>query len=246
MRRAIGALLALSLVGSGWFVPLATSAAVARCFDERQTLERRTMRGNLDGDGGDEVWLGARTNDGRCDYYVFARTTAYGSSRVAIPAPDRFTRASLRLGEPIALVRIDGSPGREIAVKLLEGASVRAFGFFTIRRGHITRMDIGADAPPLPAENMFGFGGGLALMFATDCAYGKAERTVTFSRATRRADGATYRVQRRWYQVRGSDFVRTSHPAERDIVGLSKLRDRFPEFRNGGLLPRCDGTVADG
>ena len=245
MRRAIGCLLLVSLLGSAGPVAPMASAAARRCFDERQTLERRTMRGNLDGDGGDEVRLVARSDDGRCRYAVSVRTTAYGSSRVEIAVPDRFTRASLRLGEPIALVRVDGFPGMEVAVELLEGASVRGFGFFTMRRGRITRMDIGADAPPLPAEDLFGYGGGLALMFGTDCAYGKAERTVVFTRATRRADGETYRVQRRWYQVRGDAFVRTSHPAERDVVGRSKLQERFPEFRNGGLLPRCDGRVRE-
>ena len=63
-------------------------------------------------------------------------------------------------------------------MKLLEGASVRPFGFFTMRFGAVRRMAIDETAPqPLAAEDMFAFGGGLSLMFGTDCAYGRAPRT---------------------------------------------------------------------
>jgi hypothetical protein len=204
------------------------------------------MRGFLDGDRiADTVWVGARRPDGGCRYFVFARTED-GLSAVRIPAGDKLSRASLRdSARPIALVRLDGFRGREIAVKLLEGASVRPFGFFTMRRGRIVRMEIDASAPPLAAPDMFAFGGGLALMFGTDCAYGIAPRTVVFSTASQTSENSKYRVERRWFQVRGADLVRTSHPTQTDVVGLRHLKERFPEFRNGGLLPRCDGRVLD-
>jgi hypothetical protein len=92
---------------------------------------------------------------------------------------------------------------------------------------------------------MFAFGGGLSLMFGTDCAYGRAPRTVIFSRAFPRGDGPRYVVERRWFQVRGASFARTSFPMERAVVRLGNLRIRFREFRHDGLLPRCDGVVLD-
>jgi hypothetical protein len=45
--------------------------------------------------------------------------------------------------------------------------------------------------------------------------------------------------------VRGFFFARTAHPTERASVVISNLESRFPEFRNDGLLPHCDGTVLD-
>src|SRR5215212_1358982 len=229
MRRAV--IVLIVALGACCLVPSAGSAAPRRCFVHANTLEQRLMLGNLDGDGGkDEAWLGARRVHGHCRYYVFARTTATGRSRVHVAATDRFSRASLRAAaRPIAFVRIDAVPGREVAVKLLEGASVRPFGFFTMRRGRIVRMDIGDTPRPLAAEDMFAFGGGLALMFGTDCAYREAPRTVVFSLAYPHRHGSRYVVERRWYQVRGDDFVRSSHPTERRVVLLSRLKSRFPE-----------------
>ena len=245
LRIKTVALVALALVISGSTVE--SVLARSTCFADGNTLERRLMRGHIDGDGVlDEVWVGAGRVEGRCRYYVFARASTASVSRVNVPTPDQLSRFSLRnAARPIALVRIDSVAGKEIAVKLLEGASVRPFGFFTMRFGTLRRMDIEATAPPLPVDNMFAFGGGLSLMFGTDCAYPKAPRTIVFSRAYPRGDGPRYVVERRWYQMRGSFFARTSHPTGRELVGITRLRRRFPEFRNDGLLPHCEGTVLD-
>ena len=244
--RKLGVVLVLAVVAV--LVPVTSTAAVARCFADGDTLERRLMRGNLDGDGvPDAVWVGASRAGGTCRYYVFARASSSGTSRVYVPTPDKFSRSSLRnFARPIALVRVDAVAGREIAVNLLQGASVQPFGFFTMRFGVLRRMDIDEDSPqPLAAENMFASGGGISLMFGTDCAYMESPRTVVFSRAFPRSNGPRYIVERRWYQVRGFFFARTSHPTERASVTITRLRKRFPEFRNDGLLPHCGGTVLD-
>jgi hypothetical protein len=245
MRNLVVALvLALAIP----LVPVGSVAALSPCFAAGNTLERRLMHGHIDGDVLlDDVWVGAGRVHGRCHYYVFARASTAGTSRVFVPTPDRFSRFSLRnFARPIALVRIDSIAGREIAVELLEGASVRPFGFFTMRLGSLRRMDIEATAPqPLAADNMFAFGGGLSLMFGTDCAYNRSPRTVVFSRAYPRGSGPRYVVERRWYQVRGYFFARTAHPTQRELVGITSLRRRFPEFRNDGLLPHCLGKVLD-
>jgi hypothetical protein len=148
---------------------------------------------------------------------------------------------------PIALIRVDATAGREIAIKLLQGASVRPFGFFTMRQGRLRRMGIqGKIAKPLAAEDMFAFGGGLSLMFATDCAYGKAPRTVVHSRAyPKGVIGGRYIVERRWYQVRGSDFVRTTHPVQKEVLRVGNIKRSFSEYRHGGLLAHCRGKVLD-
>jgi hypothetical protein len=232
-------------------IPLVAIEAVAApstCFADGNTRARRLMYGHIDGDGFlDAVWVGGRRVNGRCRYYVFAQASISGTSRVRVPAPDKLSRFSLRnAARPIALVRIDATAGKEIAVKVLEGASVRPFGFFTMRLGTLRRMDIEATAPqPLAADDMFAFGGGLSLMFGTDCAYRKSPRTVVFSRAYPNGNGPRYVVERRWYQVRGYFFARTSHPTQRELVALTRLRRRFPEFRKDGLLPHCQGKVLD-
>jgi hypothetical protein len=237
--------LVLALAGS---LVAPESVAASTCFADGNSLERRLMRGHIDYDDVvDDVWVGARRVDGTCRYYVFARASTAGTSRVHVPTTDKFSRFSLRnFARPIAMVRVDSIPGREIAVKLLEGASVRPFGFFTMRIGSLRRMNIEATAPqPLAADNMFAFGGGLSLMFGTDCAFSKSPRTVVFSRAFPSSSGPRYVVERRWYQVRGYFFARTAHPTQRELVGIAKLRRRFPEFRNDGLLPHCRGKVLD-
>jgi hypothetical protein len=246
-RRSLGIAVTAAVLLAG-LLPSGPARAATGCFADGNTLERRLMRGKLDADREpDAVWVGATKPGDACRYFVFARTTTAGTSRVRVRTPDRFSRFSLRnFARPIALVRIDEVAGKEIAVKLLEGASVRPFGFFTMRLGAIRRMQIDDTAPrPLAAEDMFAFGGGLSMMFGTDCAYRKAPRTVVFSRAFPMGNGPRYVVERRWYQVRGSFFAKTSFPVERALVRLGNLRTRFPEFRHDGLLPRCDGIVLD-
>jgi hypothetical protein len=243
MKKSVRLIVILALAVS--LLPTSAPAAT-KCFTSDNTRAKRLMRGDLDGDAiRDSVWLGAR-RDGRCHYFVFAETSSSGRSRVAIPANDRFSRSSLRFaGRPIALVKLDDIPGREVAVHLLAGASVQPFGFFTMRLGRLRRMPIDDTAPqPLAGEDMFAYGGGLALMFGTDCAFGKSPRTLVYSRAyPKNAARTKYFVERRWYQVRGFGFARTSHPMQKEVVRLSRLRARFHEFRNGGLLARCEGHV---
>ena len=243
--RKLRFLVSLALVAIQLPLFALSTSAVPRCFGQANTFDRRSMRGHIDADRvRDLVWVGARRIDGRCRYFVFVRTSTAGTSGVRLPAPDRFSRFSLRhAARPIAMVRIDTVVGREIAVKLLEGASVRPFGFFTMRADSLRPMEIFAAAPPLAANDMFAFGGGLALMFGTDCAYRKAPRTVVASRAFPSDAGPRYVVERRWFRVDGARFVRTQDPTERVVIRLSNLRRRFPEFRNGGLLPRCEGKV---
>ena len=243
--RKLFVVLALALVVGS--VPIASQGAVTRCFAAGNPLQHRLMRGNIDGDGSvDEVWFGARRIEGRCRYFVFARATMAGSSAVPIPTADRFSRSSARNGaRPIAFVRIDSVPGKEVAVRLLLGASVQPFGFFTMRFGSLRRMAINDSPKPLASEDMFAYGGGLSLMFATDCAFAKSPRTLVFSRAFPDGTGPRYIVERRWYQVRGDSFARTAHSTERASVRLAGLRRRFPEFRNDGLLPHCQGRVID-
>ena len=111
--------LAVSIVAQ--LMPSGSAGAATRCFDAGNPLPRRTMQGNLDGDGNpDIVWVGARRRNGLCRYFVFARSTRFGRSRVLVPTPDRFSRSSMRFaGRPFALVRIDEVPGQESDGKLL-------------------------------------------------------------------------------------------------------------------------------
>jgi hypothetical protein len=136
------------------------AGAEPSCFSVEHTRAQRLMQDNLDGDGvKDAVWVGARRQEGWCRFYVFVRTSTAGRSRVRLRARDKFNRYSQRHNaRPIALIRVDAILGREIALKLLQGASVRPFGFFTMRQGRLRRMGIqGKIAKPLAAEDMFAF-----------------------------------------------------------------------------------------
>jgi hypothetical protein len=244
LKNRLVSALVLTLIATA--LPSAAGAS-KQCFSTEHTRARRVMRGNLDGDAvKDVVWVGARRGKGACRFYLFAESSIGGKSRARLHAPDKFSRYSLRHNaRPIALVRVDATPGREIAVKLLQGASVSPFGFFTMRQGRLRRMQIEGGIPkPLAAEDMFAYGGGLALMFATDCAYAKSPRTLVHVQAYPRNDTPSrYVVERRWYQVRGYDFMLTGHPIQKEAVHVNRLKQRFREFRNGGLLPHCVGRV---
>ena len=74
VTTAMVIVLAVSLTAQ--LAPMGSVTAATRCFDADNPLSRRTMRGNLDGDGQhDRVWVGARRRDGRCRYFVVARST---------------------------------------------------------------------------------------------------------------------------------------------------------------------------
>ncbi len=214
-----------------------------RCFGTESTREVRTMRGNLDGDGvRDEAWVGARRFDGRCRYFLFADTSRAGRSRIRLRAPDDINDYNFAHDvAPVALVRVDAVAGREIAVRMIRGASVSLFRFFTLRQGSLRRMDIEPADDPMALGNLFAVGGGVIGIYGTDCAYEVSPRTVVASEARPQRRTNRYLVVRRWYQVQGHDFVRTTKATQRVSVHRDWVSRRFSEFDRP--LGSCAGRV---
>lgn len=83
-------------------------------------------------------------------------------------------------------------------------------------------------------------------MYAVDCARDHAKGTIVKSEAVPKNYNSERRiwiVTRRWFQVHGRVFHRTSEPVERRQVRLNRVADRFEEF-DGFLFPHCPGKVA--
>jgi hypothetical protein len=219
-----GALLPASSVGAG----------EASCFDGDST-KRSLMRGDVDGDEvKDAVWLTAERVDGNCRYFVKAELN--NSKDKKRLDGDSYTLAIT--SRIMAMVHVDTVDGKEFGVVLSQGASTVFFGLFTIRANEIKRMEISGDgAPP---DDLFGYGGSLPFLVATDCARNRPAGQVIYSEAERIGDETKYMVRRRWFNVEGYDFHRTGEPVHKERV--RNPSNHFYEFRTSPLRS-CEGRV---
>jgi hypothetical protein len=222
----------LFVVGAG----PGASAGRASCFEDDAT-RHGLMRGDVDGDGNrDAVWILAKRPGGRCRYYVKA-DLGDTEDRKRLRA-DRFVMRNF--SRVMAMVEVDSVPGKEFGVVLEQGASTVFAGLFTIRADTIRRMHINGDGAP--AGNLFAYGGSINFQFASDCARNRPPNQVVYSEAVFDSDINRYRVKRRWFQVVGVDFERTSEDTQKERVRPGRLHERFHEFRNNPF-GSCPGRV---
>lgn len=212
-----------------------------QCFADSNGKRRGVMRGDVDGNGtGDEIFLDAKRKQGSCRYFLVADMGKSQDSKRL-----RGNRYTMRhYSRPEAVVRIDTYPGKEISVLLNLGASAGTVGVFTVRDKAIRRMAInGQGAPP---HNQFVFGGSIT-SWAVDCAHNRPEGTVVMTRADSKNGtccSGPLLVERRWFEVQGRSFQRTSEAVERREIRRSKLQDRYPEFRQGAVpFHLCQGRA---
>ena len=225
---------ALALVVVGWGP--GASAGEARCFDGDHS-KRGKMRGDVNGDGNsDVVWIAAVRRSGSCRYFIKAD---FGSDRDRKRLRgDRFVlRNHSRV---MAMIRVNGVPGREFGVVTGQGASTTFAKLFTVRANRIREMDVhGAGAP---AGDAFPYGGSVGFQFASDCARNRPGEQVIYSEARLNNSGTHYRVKRRWFQVIGLDLQRTSEETDRRRVPADRLHERLYEFGNSPF-GSCSGRV---
>ena len=226
----------LTLVAVATLLPSSpVGAGEASCFDGDST-KRSLMRGDVDGDEvKDAVWLIARRVAGNCRYYVKADLNNSKDTKRLRGGDDFTLRTNSRI---MAMVKVDTVDGKEFGVVLSQGASTVFFGLFTIRSNEIKQMEInGRGAPP---NDLFGYGGSIPFLVATDCARNRPAGQVIYSEAVRDPDSGKYVVRRRWFRVEGFDFQRTGEATHKEKV--RNPSNHFYEFRQSPL-GSCQGRV---
>jgi hypothetical protein len=201
-------------------------AGDATCFNDDPSNHGQ-MKGDVDGDGNrDQAWIGARRRNSRCRYLA---KVDLGTSMDTERLPG--DRQVLRdFAHVMAMIKVDTVPGKEFGIVLQQGASTTFAGLFTIRANQIHRMHVeGAGAPP---DDLFGYGGSIGFQTASDCARNRPDGQVIYSEASINQAGTHYKVKRRWFQVVGIDFQRTSEATDERRIRAENLHERFYEFNN--------------
>ncbi len=237
-RTIVTSLLSSCLLGGVLGLATIAPAAAGRasCFEHDPT-RHGLMRGDVNADGDrDAVWILARRVNGRCRYFVKADLgDTYDRKRL------RGHRYTLRnFSRVMAMVEVDTVAGKEFGIVLEQGASTSFAGLFTMRADRIQRMRI--DGRGAPTGDLFGYGGGIAYLFASDCARNRPPGQVIYSEAIYDADDNRYDVTRKWFQATGADFQRTPEDTQRERVRPGRLDDRFYEFRSSPF-GSCEGRV---
>lgn len=162
----------------------------------------------------------------------------------------RSVHSAVRMYPPIlSLLGIDLHQGREIVVRLDQGASVGVAGIYTMRDGRIKRVLVRRKSGTnrfIGRPNLLPYGGSLGGVYAVDCARDHPKGTIVKSEAFPKNYNSQRRVwivTRRWFEVSGRVFQRTAESVQRHQVRLKRMSDRFEEF-DGSLFPHCPGRVA--
>lgn len=233
----------VSIVAAGLLFPSPAHSETKPCLRGPGKEKRGLMRGDLDGsENRDSTWFAAKRSNGKCRYFLKVHVDA-GTFKRRVRGDDYSLAWHAR---PMAMVRIDGSPGREIALRTVQGASVGGVTLFTMRGTQVRKMN--AHGRGSPDSSVWLYAGSLSGTYAVDCAYDEGPQTIIASEAyPKNYDGNRkwWIVERRWFETvgLGDDLYRTDRARQREVVRARRIDNRFPEFRNGGLLQHCEGKV---
>ena len=136
----VGLLMTQSLPSLGRTPSFAGRGPTEKCLDYGSGPRRSVLRGNVNNDGRrDEVFVTARKRFGKCRVFLVVDTGKRNHRKRL--SGDRFIRFTIRTYPPVlALLGIDLHEGREIVVRLGQGASVGAAGMYTMRDGRIKKV----------------------------------------------------------------------------------------------------------
>lgn len=209
-----------------------------RCANEGVAFDHATpdeaeMKGDLDGDGEDDVTYIAHDGQGDIGCRSFLVVDAAGIAYSAPVDPSGDQRA-LEIPSLNSLVQLDEEPGAEIVVNIETGASTQFVGVFTLTDEGLERVTIegrgpGPFAGELGDQDLFAFGGSVGHLEAVDCL---GRGAVVMSAAVPKGDSADeYEVERRFFLMEGTELILDPDATERHTIeGLNV--DRFPEYRS--------------
>ena len=187
-------------------------------------LDRSHVRADVNGDGkADTVAVASDPAAPKpCRAFVGVRIaggSTYSTHLIPEAVPVKGLRARI-----IGLPRLGGRPAAEIVVDTAAAVDAELAQLFALGGGRLYAVDV----PGTGIDGTFIVTGG-GLVFPQGAACTTDGRMVLTSAAQSR-DGASFRVTRRTYQVRGRP-LRLVHPViERATVPVDQLTVRFPEF----------------
>jgi hypothetical protein len=209
--------------------PSATPAETEACPNRDDArVEPGSLRGDVDGDGADDVVRIAVDEEGApgCMAFIVVETS---DGELVAPIADENMEFSLGFPALNTLAEIDREPGSEVVVDVTAGASTAFAGVFTSLDGRLERMRIKGD--PLGYGELFPYGGSVGHLESSDCARAGG---VVVSVATPLAD--RYELTRSFFSIAGPTL--TLEDTQRLRLELRELQD-FPEFA-GLPFASCD------
>lgn len=170
------------------------SAGMTGCSNQVDAIEggeqaRGEVRGDVDGDGSDDVVYVVRDQAGPpgCQTFLVAETA---DGVLSTPTEEPDVSYALQAPRVNSLVQIDGSGGLEILVDLEQGASTQFLGMFTIADGALEKVRIGGGSA---YGDLFPYGGSVGHIEASNCT-DEAGADVLIGMATPNATDYTIRT----------------------------------------------------
>jgi len=195
-------------------------ANAGEVFDSEQgAAQRETFRGDVDGDGVDDVVSLAVDEEAMVDCQVFLAVHTDGVLQV-LPVTQEGMTVEPTLGVPrlATLAQIDGRPGADIVIDLVAGASSRFAAVFTVGSGTLERLTLSAGGP---YGDLFPYGGSVGHVESSDCS---GAGGVVISEA--RPAGDRYRVRKTRFVLRDEASAMLEEASVvTDVIAASDLGD---------------------
>ena len=173
-----------------------------RCRDAVRRARAVTTHGlaaDLDGDGLTERLYTARVG-GNSDPCRFALVARGLDVSVAILSGIGFVAGPKAMPTIAGVKNLDGRPGRDVIVLTGDGASIRDYAIYAMRRGALRRLSV--DPAPVQDPNTFRSGGVMSSNSTVSC----AEEGVIVVATIRQQDASSVRFRRTRYASIGGGF----------------------------------------
>lgn len=211
------------------------------CADEQrvvaQALDRSHLTADVNGDGRpDTVAVASQPGAAKpCRAFVGVRV-AGGSTYSTHLVPNAVPVEGLR-ARVIGLPRLGGRRPAEIVVDTAGAVDAVLAQLFALGGGRLYAVPV--RVPGFSGGTFIVTGGGVMFPQGAGCT---ADGRMVLSAAAQSADGTSFRVTRRTYQVRGQPLRLVAPVVERATVPVDQLTARFPEFA-GEHWTACSGPA---